>query len=414
MDAAALRLFPRFADADRKGWDKVFDRAVQGNPNPLEALGYQGEASDSPVVRDVRTYLMAPRTGKQIRDHFSSPPYGWPQDAIDGGLLTLVADGKVSASLNGKPRPIQQLIRMQIGPTEFALEDSPPEMLHKLALRRLAALILGAQAAGDDAVVAQRLLDRLSALAQSAGGPAPLPTPPDPDLLEQLRLSQGGRRIIGIAENETQLKTWFDEWSKLADKLLSRKARWERLEKLLRTAQVLPQHDEIAIQVAAIRTNRLLLEDPDPTAVPIDRLVDGLRATIREARERLVDARAREVAMLEAMPEWSSLKDQEWKAILAANGLGPVPEIGVGDDAAILAELEQRPLSTWADRIAALPSRAGKAREEAVQRLKPRAERIALPVATLETEAEVDVYLAELRAVIMEKIGAKIPVIVSR
>jgi hypothetical protein len=303
---------------------------------------------------------------------------------------------------------------MQIGPTEFAVEDSPPETLHKLALRRLAALILGAQAAGDDALIAQRLLDRLSTLAQSAGGPAPLPAPPNPELLEQLRLSQGGRRIIGIAENELQIRTWFDEWSTLETKLPERKARWDRLERLLRAAQDLPQQDEIATHVAAIRTNRLLLEDPDPTAAPIDRLVDGLRAAIQDARQQFVDAWQREIAELEAAPEWSRLGDGVWKEILAANELGPVPAVDVGDDAAILAELERRPLSTWADRIAALPSRAGKAREEAVQRLKPKAERVTLPVATIETEQELDEYLATLKATILEKITAGTPVIVSR
>ena len=414
MEASALRLFPRFADADRKGWDKVVDRAVQGNPNPLEVLDYQGEAAANPVTREIADFLKTPRSGQQLRKRFGDPPYGWPQDAIDGGLLALIADGKVRASLNGKPRLIQELKRPQVGQTEFVLEDSPPETTHKLALRRLAATILGPQATGDDARLAQLLLDRLSELAQRSGGPPPLPAPPQPELLEQVRLTQGGRRVIEIAANKSQLEAWFEDWSALAKKAPERMARWERLERLLRAARDLPQHDDIAAQVAAIRDNRLLLQEPDPTEAPIDRLVEGLRAAIRTAREELVEARAREVAALEATPEWSALDDGQWKAILATHELGPVPEIDVGDDQAILAGLERRPLSTWADRTAALPARAAAAHAEAAKRTQPEAGEVRPKMATLTTAAEVDGYLADLRAEIMALIEAGRSVIVTR
>jgi hypothetical protein len=414
INAAAVRLFPRFSDADKKGWDKVVDRAVQGNPNPLEALGYQGEVATNPVAREIADFLKTPHTGLQIRKHFGDPPYGWPQDAIDGGLLALVADGKVRPSLNGKPRPIADLKRPQIGQTEFVLEDSPPETLHKLALRRLAAPILGAQATGDDTRVAQLLLDRLFDLAQKAGGAAPLPPSPNPELLEQLRLTQGGRRIIEVAQNEAQLRAWFDEWSAFAKKAPDRLARWHRLEKLLSAARDLPLQGEIAAQVNAIRTNRLLLQDPDPTESPIDRLVEGLRAAIIAAREDLGEAQKREVALLEATPEWKALNNEEWKTILAANDLGTVPEVRVGDSEAILAELEQHPLTTWADRTAALPVRAAAAHAAAVRLTRPEAGEVRPKMATLETETDVDTYLAELREEIMELIEAGRSAIITR
>jgi hypothetical protein len=35
-----------------------------------------------------------------VRDHLKAPPYGWPQDAIDGALYALVAGGHVLARNN--------------------------------------------------------------------------------------------------------------------------------------------------------------------------------------------------------------------------------------------------------------------------------------------------------------------------
>ncbi|MFT4040339.1 MAG: BREX system P-loop protein BrxC, partial [Thermomicrobiales bacterium] len=97
MDASAERRYHRFADADQKGWEKVVDRAIQGNPNPMEAIGYSGQPLDHPVPREIAAMLKTPRTGLYLRKQFGAAPFGWPQDAIDGGVLSLIADGKVRA-----------------------------------------------------------------------------------------------------------------------------------------------------------------------------------------------------------------------------------------------------------------------------------------------------------------------------
>lgn len=414
MADAAARLYHRFPDADVRGWDKVVDRATSGNASPLDALGYQGDVSGHPVPREVAAFLRTPRTGLQLRRHFGAPPFGWPQDAIDGGVLALVVDDKVRGEANGKPRQPQDLKRNLIGQTEFVLEDSPPEMQDKLALRRLASAILGARATGDDARQAQQLLDTLAELAQKAGGAAPLPRPPAPELLAELRLSQGGRRIIEIAANESQLRAWHDAWSRLAQKSPERLVRWQRLERLLRAAGDLPQHAEIATQVAAIRDDRLLLEDPDPTESPIGRLVEGLRAALRAAHAAQDAAQKRELDWLCATPEWDALGHLPWRQILAEQDLGPVPEIAVGDDQAILHELEKRPLTAWADRTAALPTRAAAAHAAAVQQLRPQAVKVVPKAATLESAEQTAAYLETLRAEILAHIAAGHPVVITR
>jgi hypothetical protein len=62
--------------------------------------------------------------------------------------------------------------------------------------------------------------------------------------------------------------------------------------------------------------------------------------------------------------------------------------------------------------LAALPSRAEKAREEVAGRLKPKAQLIMLPDSTLETEAELDKYLVE-KVPTMETIAAGKSVVLS-
>ncbi|MCA9876504.1 MAG: BREX system P-loop protein BrxC, partial [Thermomicrobiales bacterium] len=415
MEASASRLFHRFADADQRGWDKVVDRATQGNASPLDAIGHTGEPMNHPVPRAIADFLKTPRTGLQLRKHFGAPPFGWPQDAIDGGVLALIVDLKVRATINGKPRLIAELKRTQVGQTEFVLEDSPATVPDRLRLRSLASALLGAkEGTGDDAHLAERVLSKLAETAQKAGGPAPLPAVPAPELLAELRLTQGVRRIIEIAANSITLRAWYDEWSALAQKIPSREDRWARLQRLLRVAEDLPEYDDIAAHVAAIRDNRLLLQDPDPTEAPIDRLVEGLRTSLRAAHDALASAQKREVQALEATPEWGQLTDLQWRKILAENNLEPVPEVAVGDDQAILRELEKRPLATWADRTAALPGRAAAAHQAAVKLLEPEAGKVQPKPATLKDEAEVNTYLTALRAEIMALIQSGRPVVITR
>ena len=415
LSASARRLFSRFDEADRKGWDKVVDRAVEGNANPLQAIGHDGEVTAHPVPREIHAYLAGvARSGSQIRKRFAESPYGWPQDAIDGGLLALVVDGQVRPSLNGKPRPVRELIRMQIGPTEFARESNPPTMLQRLAVRKLFADTLSTAAKGDDNQLAQKFVDELSSLAQAAGGPAPRPAIPQPELLETLRLQQGGDRVITIAERGDQLWQWWTAWEQAGKKLPAREKRWARAQSLLSHAAGLPQREEIARQLEAIHHNRLLLHDPDPLDAPLDELVNGLRDAIRERRDQLLAARQAVIAELEASPEWKKLKDDVWQEILSANGLGPVPGVDVGDDAAIIAELEQRPLATWADRTAALPVRAAAAHAAAVKLTQPEAGEVKPKMATLATPDDVDAYLDELRAEIMALIDAGRSAIITR
>ena len=51
-----------------------------------------------------------------------NPPYGWPQDAVDGILLALMAGGFVRASRRAQPVPVKGIIQTQIGVLDFYSE----------------------------------------------------------------------------------------------------------------------------------------------------------------------------------------------------------------------------------------------------------------------------------------------------
>jgi hypothetical protein len=98
LEAAVGRLYPRFAEADFKAWDKVLVEARKGNGEALSYLGYNGEPADHPVCRTVLDTIGAEKTGSTIRELLSSPPFGWSKDAIDSALWILLAVDRVMAS----------------------------------------------------------------------------------------------------------------------------------------------------------------------------------------------------------------------------------------------------------------------------------------------------------------------------
>jgi len=174
----------------------------------------------------------------------------------------------------------------------------------------------------------------------------------------------------------------------------------------------LPVADKIRPQAQAILKNRILLSDPDPVQPLLSELTTALRDAVQRARQRLVEARERELEALKDTPEWTRLSDAAWKGILKVRGVGPGQEVQVGTEEALLATLDKAPLRTWEDWIVAVPSRIAQAREDAAKLLEPEAERVTLKSATLRTVEEVDAYLAEVRAELLRHVEAGHPVIV--
>ena len=84
----------------------------------------------------------------------------------------------------------------------------------------------------------------------------------------------------------------------------------------------------------------------------------------------------------------------------------------MGCDAdSLLLTLDANSLSDWSGKLAALPGRIGKAREDAAKKLEPKTVRVHPKSATLRTLPDVNDYLATLRGDIIQHIEAGNPVI---
>jgi hypothetical protein len=78
------------------------------------------------------------------------------------------------------------------------------------------------------------------------------------------------------------------------------------------------------------------------------------------------------------------------------------PMIDVSTSETILSTLERINISALRDRIYSLPSRFDKALGEAAKFFEPRIQEIPLSSRTIKTEAELDAWLADTRAAILE------------
>lgn len=412
VDAALDRLFPKFSLADHSGWDAVLRRAQQGAPAPLQALGYSGEPGEHPVCRAILSYLgPSGKKGREIRAHFVAPPYGWPQDAIDGALLALVQAGLVRAERNGQPLTAQ-MNRNDISGADFSSETVVVTASDRLRVRQLLQDVGLAAQQGQEASKIPDLLQRLLECAERAGGDPPLPLRPSVDHVRELRQLAGNRQVKAVADSHQRLLDDYRAWSAVAGRIAERLPRWEQLVRLLHHAQGLPVGAEVSSQVEAIQKNRALLDDPDPVSPLLDRLTEELRGAVRQCHERLVAARQQARAELEATDGWAQLSEAERQRLLAQAGLSVEPTVDLGTPEALLGALDQTPLRAWEDKIAAVDGRLAHARQEVARLLEPQAVSVRPRRATLRSEAEVDDYLASLRSELLEHVRAGRPVIV--
>ena len=413
IEGALVRLFPKFTMADHANWGQVFNRASQGAGDPLAAIGYHGDVDKHPACQELRAFVSANgRRGSEIQKRFLGAGYGWPKDAVDGALLALVAGGFLRATRGGQPQNATAISRAQIGQTDFFSEGVTVTTTQRVGIRGLCQQVGLPCKAGEEALAAPELLRRLAELADEAGGPPPLPAPPNSDHLGHLRALGGNEQLVEVYNQRDRLLADYRQWSEARGKREQRLPAWRRLQELLRHADGLPVVGELQPQLEAIERQRSLLSDPDPLAPLTARLLDALRAALQEAAQRYGDAHRQALSELEQAAEWERLDAEQRRQILAAQNLDQRPTVRTGSDEELLATLEATPLMTWETRLAALPERVARAREAAARLLEPRAVPLTLPKRTLKSREELEQYLDEVRALIQARLDEGNPVIV--
>lgn len=415
VKASLERLFPRFAMVDQAGWDKVVTRANQGAADALTALGYGAEVDKHPACQEVRTYVGgAGKKGSDVRRHFLAAQYGWPQDAVDGALLSLLAAGFLRANQNGQAVLATAMTQRQIGVTDFFSEGVTISALQRLGVRNLAAGV-GLEPevkSGEEPEAITRILGRLEELSQEAGGEPPLPERPDLATIRQLRQLAGNQQFVAVHDQKDDLLKLHTEWSGAVKAVQQRLPEWQRLDVLHKHAQPLPVAAEVEPQIEAIRDNRNLLDAPNPVPPLIGQLTGVLRTALKDIHDGLRTDRDQGVNALEASDEWPQLTAEDRQRILTKNGLQPVSPLDISTDEELLASLNATSLQTWETRVTAVPAQAAKAREEAARILEPQAVTVRPRAATLKTKEDVEAYVQQLRAQLLEHVSSDIPVVI--
>ncbi len=415
-DAAAVRLYPQFKEADHPGWAKAAERARKGEAESLESVGHAGDPAAHPVPKRVLDYAgMDGKSGKTIRAHFAAPQFGWPRETVDAALLALVAAGAMRAAQGSTTLSPKQLTATVIANADFRRESVAVTLPQRLQAGGVVQAMTGKPGTRDnDTILAVELRDaltRLRDLAASAGGAAPRPVPPNTATLDALLERVGNDLIVGVADAAVQLKADAAAWKAQRDAVATRLPRWHDLERLLAAADGLPVADTVRAQANAVRDGRGLLAEPNPVPSLCATLAAALRAALTEAHEGYTAAFAAEREKLAASEAWGQLPPGRGDALLVGRGIALAPKPALGTDAELLASLAQTPLAGWRDRTDALLQRFAQAMAEAVREVTPAAVKVALPSRTLATEAEVEAYLTEVRAALMVHVEAGKPVI---
>lgn len=399
ISRSVLRLYPEFGLADSRAWGRVVELARQGNPTPLSAVDHRGEPDTHPVAKAISARVPAAgRKGQELRREFGAPPYGWPQDAIDGTLLALVASGSVEARHNGSVVTPRQIPQNVLGSVEFRLQVVRPTMQHKLAVRSLAQDLDIPLQGRDEGELPKLIASRLHGAAAAAGGPAPLSAPPSVERIRDLEADAGPTQFIAFAEAADELKGLYREWRRLAAEIPSRLSAWQRAQRLVEHAEGRAAATLAAPTIEAIEADRSLLADPDPLAPMIASLCDDLRAAVTEQVTAFRAARETAVAQLESTDDWRAIAQDDRDRILEEVRLADDFQAAVSSPDELIRTLDGLPLRDWHLRIQAISEQAGQALTKAARIGQPETFEVNRHRAVIHTMTELDDYLSRLRA----------------
>ncbi len=413
-DRSLIRLFPKFSAGDNANWGKVVTKAREGAPDALEAVGHREGPTTNPVCKEVLAAISAGGTkGSELQKRFAGPPFGWPKDAVNGAVLTLLAAGNIRAAQDGKDLTgPKELLPTQIGKVTLYKEDVPPDTTQRIAVAGLLKAAGITYEVGQETAQIPALLQRLKDLAGRAGGPPPLPEAPGTDHLDAHLALGGNQRFRAVAYDHDRLSGDIDRWRAAEQQREKREADWQSFQHLLRHAAGLTIAAAVAPAAEAIRDGRQLLDDPDPIAPLLGDLTTALRNEVVERAEQLAAAQRGAVAELEAWDEWSKLDASDRDAIIAEAKLLPAEPPDVSTGTKLLEVLDVIPLSAWQDRLSLVPSRRDQARQRAAKQLEPASVTVAMPSATIKTTEDLQAYLEEVRARVQPLLQADKTVII--
>jgi len=402
---ALQRLYPHFHTADHAGWEKVYSRARQGSPDALKAVGHDGEPVKNSVCKTILASIAGGKKGSDIRTYFEDSPFGWPRDAVDGGLQVLLVAGLIRAQdQRGRVIDPRQLERKQIGKAYFKVESVTVTASQRIQVRKLLQKV-GCQAKqGEELILIPDFLHKMQELAGHAGGENPKPERPDTTSLDEIRLTAGNEQILSLYNRHEEIKQAIDDWTDLASKIENRWPSWLKLTELIRYADVLTDAAVYLAQVKHINEQRLLLEEPDLIASIVSSLTQLLRAELNMLDREYEAKHKQGMSRLENDTNWQRLEPEQRYALLDEQLLriDQRPKINVQTTDDVLATLSVTSLHNLQDRVVALTGRFEQVLQGAAKAMEPKVKFIQIPHRTLKSADDLEAWLQEVKIKLSE------------
>lgn len=402
---ALQRLYPQFHIADHTGWTKVYDKAQKGAPDALKSVGDEGEPAKNPVCKAILAYIAGGKKGIDIRKNFEGATYGWPGDAVDGGLQVLLVAGLVRAQdEKGQTIDPKDLERKVIGKTMFKVESATVSAAQRIQVRKVLQKVGLTAKQGEELAYVPQFLVSAQELANRAGGDAPRPSRPATAGLEEIRLTAGNEQLLALYNQRDELSAAIDTWTSLAERIDKRLPAWNTLKRLMTQAHGLPGADVLVAQVTHIEQQRQLLEEPDPVNPLVASLTQLLRDELNRLHAEYQTRHKNGLARLDADTNWKLLEPEQRNSLLAVQKLTltDAPKVQVANTDEVLATVDRLSLGSFADRVAAIDSRFDAVLVAAAELMEPKAQFVKLPNRTIKTNEDIEAWLLDAKQTIAE------------
>jgi hypothetical protein len=371
----------------------------------MRAVGHTQDADKHPVCVKLLAFIGLSKKGSDIRDHFESPPYGWPRDAIDGALYALLAAGHIKAAdTSNRPVDARSLDRARLTQANFQRESitiTPPQLIK---IRQLFNQVGVPCQPKEEQAKVTALLAKLRDQASKAGGHAPAPESPKLTVVEAIEAQLGNAQLLELFNRYDELQTLSKEWGQTAEAIAKRLPVWSQLKELLRHAQTLGPYANLKAELDAIESQRSLLAEPDAVRPLLDKTVDLLRQALNAKLDAFSQTYGQQQSQLFADAEWNKLTDAQREDLSNKHHLTAPDTVQLSTPEQLQDALDDCDLDHWVSKTQALPSRFEAARHAAVQLLKPNVIRVDLPKRTLNDEVELKAWLSQVEALLSDKL----------
>ena len=397
---ALQRLYPQFGTGDHIGWPKVYEKAQKGAPDALKAIGFEDEPLKNGVCKALLAFIAGGKSGADLRTEFEASPYGWSRDTVDGGLQVLVVAGLVRAQDElGKALDPKELERKAIGKTLFKVESTSISVAQRIQIRKVLQKMALSVKQGEELTTVPLFLQKMQDLANRAGNDAPKPERPNTQFLDDIRLTAGNEQLLAIYNRREELPGLIDSWTARAEQIEQRWPAWLTLKRLAQHALNIQDVDAIRAQIKTIEEQRQLLQEPDLIAPLLSNISQLLREALNHQQQQYDLHHQEGMTRLEQDDNWVQLEPEQRHQLLSEQRLTITdkPDINLASTETILNTLDKISLTMLADRVVALPGRFGNVAADAAELMEPQAQFIQVPRRTLKSEADIDLWLEDVK-----------------